>query len=216
MGLRNDKLDQHTSNGEINLFDNKVVIIDEAHNFVSRIVNKMGKPESLNQRLYEYLMTAENCRIVLLTGTPIINYPNEIGILFNILRGYIKTFTVPINVKTAGKVDESKIKSIIASDNTLSNLIDFVEYEPSFKQVTFTRNPFGFVNVYSKKKYDGVANIGERGQITDDDLISKLGSSFGGNGIDILRHGIKIDMYKALPDQLDQFKKQCLLIPVVI
>ena len=205
-GLRNDKLDQHTSNGEINLFDNKVVIIDEAHNFVSRIVNKMGKPESLNQRLYEYLMTAENCRIVLLTGTPIINYPNEIGILFNILRGYIKTFTVPINVKTAGKVDESKIKSIIASDNVLSNLIDFVEYEPSFKQVTFTRNPFGFVNVYSKKKYDGVANIGERGQITDDDLISKLGSSFGSNGIDILRHGIKIDMYKALPDQLDQFK----------
>ena len=114
-----------TQNGNINPFDNKVIIVDEAHNFVSRIVNKMGKPDSLNQRLYEYLMTAENCRIVLLTGTPIINYPNEIGILFNILRGYIKTFTVPINVKTAGKVDESKIKSIIASDNVLSNLIDF-------------------------------------------------------------------------------------------
>ena len=30
-------------------------------------------------------MTADNCRIVLLTGTPIINYPNEIAILFNIL-----------------------------------------------------------------------------------------------------------------------------------
>ena len=60
----------------------------------------MGKPESLSQRLYEYLMMAENCRIVLLTGTPIINYPNEIGILFNILRGYIKTFTVPVNVKS--------------------------------------------------------------------------------------------------------------------
>ena len=26
-----------------NYFDNKVVIIDEAHNFVSRIVNKIGK-----------------------------------------------------------------------------------------------------------------------------------------------------------------------------
>ena len=37
-GLRNDTLDEHTANGDINLFDNKVVIIDEAHNFVSRIV----------------------------------------------------------------------------------------------------------------------------------------------------------------------------------
>ena len=28
----------------------------------------------------------------------------------------------------------------------------------------------------------------------------------GGNGIEILRHGIKIDLYKSLPDELDQFK----------
>ena len=44
-------------------------------------------------RLYELLMTAENVKIILLTGTPIINYPNEIAILFNILRGKIKTYT---------------------------------------------------------------------------------------------------------------------------
>jgi len=40
-------------------------------------------------------MNASNARIVLLSGTPIINYPNEIGILYNILRGYIKTWTIP-------------------------------------------------------------------------------------------------------------------------
>ena len=43
---------------------------------------------------------AENCKIVLLTGTPMINYPNEIAILFNILRGYIKTWTFPLNIKS--------------------------------------------------------------------------------------------------------------------
>jgi len=63
-GLRNDHLDKLTHDGDINPFDNKVIIIDEAHNFVSRIVNKMGKRESLSQRLYQYLMMAENCRIV--------------------------------------------------------------------------------------------------------------------------------------------------------
>ena len=63
-----------------------MVIIDEAHNFVSRIVNKLGKKKepSVFMQLYEYLMNAQNLRIVLLTGTPIINYPNEIGIMFNI------------------------------------------------------------------------------------------------------------------------------------
>ena len=205
-GLRNDTLDQHTANGDINLFDNKVVIIDEAHNFVSRIVNKMGKPESLSQRLYEYLMMAENCRIVLLTGTPIINYPNEIGILFNILRGYIKTFTVPVNVKSQTRVDLDAIKTLLASNRELSNLIDFIEYKPASKQIVFTRNPFGFANIYNKKKYDGVATIGERGEVSDNDLITTMAKVLGGNGIEVLRHGIKVDLFKALPDQLDQFQ----------
>ena len=205
-GLRNDTLDEHTANGDINLFDNKVVIIDEAHNFVSRIVNKIGKPESLSQRLYEYLMMAENCRIVLLTGTPIINYPNEIGILFNILRGYIKTFTVPVNVKSESRVDQNRIKSLIASNKDLSNIIDFIEYKPASKQIVFTRNPFGFANIYNKQKYDGVATIGERGQLNDNDLITTMAKVLGGNGIEVLRHGIKIDLFKALPDELDQFK----------
>ena len=205
-GLRNDTLDQHTANGDINLFDNKVVIIDEAHNFVSRIVNKMGKPESLSQRLYEYLMMAENCRIVLLTGTPIINYPNEIGILFNILRGYIKTFTVPVNVKSQTRVDLDAIKTLLASNRELSNLIDFIEYKPASKQIVFTRNPFGFANIYNRKKYDGVATIGERGEVSDNDLITTMAKVLGGNGIEVLRHGIKVDLFKALPDQLDQFQ----------
>ena len=47
---------------------------------------------ALSMKLYEYLMTAENAKIILLTGTPIINYPNEIAVLFNILRGYIKCY----------------------------------------------------------------------------------------------------------------------------
>ena len=82
MVLQKQHLANLTNDGKINPFDNKVVIIDEAHNFVSRIVNKLKKPDSLSMKLYEYLLSAENCRIVMLTGTPIINYPNELGILF--------------------------------------------------------------------------------------------------------------------------------------
>ena len=92
-GLRSSHLTSLSLNNTINPFSNKVIIIDEAHNFISRIVNKLNRKSSMSMKLYNYLMEAENCKIVLLTGTPIINYPNEIAILFNILRGSIHTFS---------------------------------------------------------------------------------------------------------------------------
>jgi len=85
-----------SNNNTENPFDNTVVLIDEAHNFVSRIVNQIKKPNSSSYILYDYLMKATNVKIVMMTGTPIINYPNEIGILFNILRGAIKNLDLPI------------------------------------------------------------------------------------------------------------------------
>ena len=123
-----------------NPFDNKVVIVDEAHNFVSRIVNKIKKPTSLSYMLYEWLMSAENCRIIFLTGTPIINYPNEMGVMFNMLRGYIKTFIFTVNVQTSEVVNQQTIEKIFKS----FALHDFIEYDNSSKRIVITRNPFGF------------------------------------------------------------------------
>ena len=132
-----------------NPFDNSVVLIDEAHNFVSRIVNKLKKPKTLAYMMYDLLMNATNTRIVFMTGTPIINYPNEIGILFNILRGYIKTWTMSINVKSSEKVNTESILDIF--DRANLKTYDFVEYTGN--KLTITRNPFGFIN--TKKR--GVA-----------------------------------------------------------
>lgn len=46
-GLRKTHLTKLTEGATINPFDNKVIIIDEAHNFVSRIVNKLGKKRDI-------------------------------------------------------------------------------------------------------------------------------------------------------------------------
>jgi len=132
-----------------NPFDNSVILIDEAHNFVSRIVNKLKKPKTLSYMLYDLLMNATNARIVFMTGTPIINYPNEIGIMFNMLRGYIKTWTMSINVKTSEKINTESILDIF--DKANFRTYDFVEYTGN--KLTITRNPFGFIN--TKKR--GVA-----------------------------------------------------------
>lgn len=141
-GINNSMLRQLTSDFTINPFDHSVVIIDEAHNFVSRIVNKIKRKTSVSYMLYDLLLKATDCRVVLLTGTPIINYPNEIGILYNILRGYIKTWIFHLNVKSNQKVNRDTILEMF--DQANFRTYDYVEY--SGNKLIVTRNPFGFIN----------------------------------------------------------------------
>ena len=73
--------------------------------------------------MYIDLLNAVDCKIVLLSGTPMINYPNEIGILFNILRGHIRTLTMPLNVKNAtGPVNQKRIREILKLKQQLTIL----------------------------------------------------------------------------------------------
>ena len=59
-----------------NPFDNSVIVVDEAHNLVSRIVNKIRKKRKANEsfeelplslQLYELILSANNARVVFLT-----------------------------------------------------------------------------------------------------------------------------------------------------
>ena len=222
-GLRRDKLKTMTNNFEKNIFDNSVIIIDEAHNFISRIVNKISKekeverdnhgererfPYALSLVLYEMLMSAQNSRIVLLTGTPMINYPNEIGILFNILRGYIKTWEFPIETSNSFSSVQNQITTIFSKDKNT----DYVEYTKN-KILSITRNPFGFENKYSHKDgYVGVTNqqgkndvVREIGTISDQDFERRILSILKTNNLIVNTGGIRIQMFKSLPDKLDDF-----------
>ena len=180
-----------------NLFDHSVVIIDEVHNFVSRIVNKMKQKKSLSMKLYEYLKKAKDCRIICLTGTPVINYPNEIAILFNMLRGYITTFTLPLTITTQQKVNEQRMKAVLKS----LNVLDYIRYQASLKQLVVTRNPFGFVN--SDKV--GEKTRDERGDLSDDDFLDNLIGELAKKNIEVNKKQIKRQQHTALPDNLDGF-----------
>merc|ERR1711871_968702 len=84
-------------------------------------------------------------------------------------------------------------------------IIDFSNYTSN--NLTFTRNPFGFINVI-KDKYDGVT-LDEQGNISDSDLLSELKKELKKNNIELiidntLNHGLK--RYKLLPDTLNTFK----------
>lgn len=65
--------------------NNKILIIDEVHNLISMIFNQGKK----GLYFYDAIMNAKDLKIIFLSGTPIINDPGEIAILFNLLAGYI-------------------------------------------------------------------------------------------------------------------------------
>jgi len=237
-GLRRDRFKQLTKNFEDNIFDNAVIIIDEAHNLISRIVNKINKiskfvekkrgpsallPQSLSLLLYEFLLKADNCRVVLLTGTPIINYPNEIGILFNILRGYIKTWSFTLITETNKKLSKETLQEIFSREKVL----DYIDYSPSSKTLTVTRNPYGFENkITASSGYKGVTNekkekrnyenkierdakghiiYDERGQISDVDFIHRIVKILKKNDITVVTNSANYSVYTALPDTLEEF-----------
>jgi len=189
----------------VNPFDNTVVLIDEAHNFVSRIVNQIKKPTSISYMLYDYLMKATNVKIVMMTGTPIINYPNEIGILFNMLRGAIKTWTFQLRIKDT--VTTETILQMFAAANF--NTYDYIAYNNG--TLTITRNPYGFVNVQKPVKAgkiaDGYAGVrlDESGNISDADFQRMVVRILNNDKTEVVDSATKVVINKALPDDKDSF-----------
>lgn len=224
-GLNFKKLNILTQNSTINPFDNAVVVIDEAHNFVSRIVNKIKTPSSISYKLYDYLMNASNVRIILLTGTPIINYPNEVAILFNILRGYIKTWKFYIGLQ------KNTNDFIQMFDKSNFKTFDFIDYKDN--TLIVTRNPYGFINTKKRgvtkgtqrikkkggnktkklfagssdelfHKYNGV-KLDTTGNISDSDFMKTIMSILKKNNITISDNNVSLELNKCLPDSSDEF-----------
>lgn len=277
--------------GQTNLFDNSVVIIDEGHNLVSRIINKLSfkdeyneaqkeltpketeqtkersrnlaselrtffkespdysreKDEILKKKLklakanstfniitkdemtslrsfnrddisrvlsrletrpstvlkvdtplsvmiYADLMKAKNARVVVLSGTPVINKANEMGVLFNILRGYIVTFELEIE----GIVDKEKIERCVR-EKALA--VDYVDYDN--KILTVTRNPVGFTNI--PRHYPGVSNSENLNSLSDESFLRTLREILEQDcGVNIRNQ--KIVNNKALPDSKEVFE----------
>lgn len=66
-------------------------IIDEAHNFISNVYSNLSSKQGRRaQTIYEHIIQDqkenEGTRVVLLSGTPAINNPYELALLFNLLR----------------------------------------------------------------------------------------------------------------------------------
>lgn len=68
-----------------------IYIIDEAHNFVKNVYNNIKNQKGKKAyTIYDYIqkekMITDTTRIILLSGTPAVNYPFELALIFNLLR----------------------------------------------------------------------------------------------------------------------------------
>ena len=218
-GLNRNKIAELTNNGKTNPFDNAVVIIDEAHRIVNSISNQLKnlKPTKSDEKkakalisiqLYKYLQNADNAKIILLTGTPIINYPNELAILFNILRGYIKTWSFKLTVDKDQRFDESSIIAMLKKHNVAN--YDYVKYTPSTQTMTITRNPFGFTDVSKgSAAYAGVIRA-PVGNESNEQFLQNIKKMFASE--QIRSEDPVITNFTALPDNFEDFKNKFLKI----
>jgi hypothetical protein len=209
-GIRRRHLDELTEGNTKNPFDNTVVIIDEVHNFVSRIVNKISRGSSksepsISMKLYQYIMDADNAKIVLLSGTPMINYPNEIAIAYNMIRGLIKTWYFKLNVSSDRKISQETLKELFQSKSSTKKLLDYIEYRATSTTLIVNRNPYGFIGRVKNDKYEGVS-LNENGQVSDDDFVKIITSTLKKENITVAPNGIQVERFKALPDKLEDFQ----------
>jgi len=228
-GLRKSSMTKLTHNHTINPFDNTVTVIDEAHKFISPIVNKIKIPtkkDKVNEdsplkdykdvdvsiQLYHYLLSAKNARIILLTGTPIMNYPNELSVLFNIINGYIITYECTLLVKTTNKINNDTLIDLLKK-TPVYKYINYINYSPSTRKLVIVKNPEGFINKNTEgSNYEGVIKSVEMNDdeddadIDSDTFIKLLSDTLKENKIDannIVKHH-----YKQLPDTLDAFQNR--------
>lgn len=120
-------------------FDNSLVIVDEAHNFIRLIANN----SVIARKLYKYLTEAKDMKIILLSGTPIINHPFELGLMLNLVRGTITVHEFGI-LKGSKEPNQEEIEAVLKKKD-LWKYVDTVTVPPDRSSVQLTLLPTFYI-----------------------------------------------------------------------
>ena len=120
----------------IGSLDNKVIIIEEVHNLISKMVSGLMGVSKQGLEIYNMLMNAQNVKIIAMSGTPIINEPFEAAVLFNILRGYIEINYFRI-IKVSSIYGEEWKLDELENELLKNKLIDYLEVNKINKSIEF-------------------------------------------------------------------------------
>lgn len=119
-----------------NLFDNSIVIIDEVHNFISRYMSS-----ATTRHVYKALLNAKNMKLVLLSGTPLINKPVEVAHLANLLHGNTIMYTWTTKATMSTKAEKALLEFL--SENYY---VDTYLVKDRSLRLTLVPEGFGFMD----------------------------------------------------------------------
>lgn len=138
-----DKLKYNVRNHNVQSpFRDEVIVIDEVHNFIRKILNNSGP----SRTFYEWIVNAENIKLVFLSGTPIINKPCEIAIMYNMLKGLIKVYTFTVESDEDTEVITDKLDDIYYNKHSPIELFYVTKKEGKIV-ISFTMNSNNFVSM---------------------------------------------------------------------
>jgi hypothetical protein len=139
-----------------NMFDNKIIIIDEVHNLTNNMTLSNSKRSAA---IYQLLLNCKSSKIIMLSGTPIINNLFELSKLFNILYGNKPTLNIYITGKL-NKKEEQKLKnddwSMIKYTLEKNIHMDQIAIHKKLQWIQVSMVPPNFINVYQNKEYLGI------------------------------------------------------------
>jgi len=181
------------------VFNDSVVIVDEAHNLISRVISG----SKIGQRIYDAMYYAKSCKVVLLSGTPVINRPNEIAYFMNLLRGPAERILIP--VRELPTWDESGMTSYFRKMPE----VDTVEFNSVKRIIQVVRNPPHFKSVYGASggriavQYDR-----DMDSKTSKDWVDSIRGSFGSTfpgGVLAAREYVSVEYLECLPTNFQEF-----------
>ena len=195
-GLTRSNIGEYVKEG---MYDDSVVIVDEAHNLISRVINE----SEITSQLYNAIYHAKRCKIVLLSGTPMINAPNEIAFMMNLLRGPIERITIPF--KSIPTWDEERITKAFRAVPD----VDTIEFNALKKFVMVTRNPPQFRSTYNgdgdRVAVQYMKDMAFIPQAVDwvASIKSKIETEVGGG--EIASERVTTEEFQCLPTDYDEF-----------
>ena len=148
---------------------------------------------------YRLLLDARNSKIVGLSGTPLVNFPEELGILSNVLHGYITTLGGVI--EQSGKAIQDKAEKIGLEDPYTDYVKAKQDPAGGGTRIMFSLLPPGL-----RKVEEGVERIPEEEPVPSfDQIVESIKKRFADAGIPI-SGSLKPKSEELLPPFGDSFR----------
>jgi hypothetical protein len=162
---------------------------------------------------YRLLVGAKNSKIVGLSGTPIINFPEELGILSNVLAGYIDCFQV--RLRTPSNEARDKFLALANKDPR----IDFVhsDFENATYKIRMSLFQEGYIKVLKEgsNEFEGVKYSSEpEAQLGVKEVYERIKAQASALGITVElapmtnEPGSEFASFPRLPPDADTFRKE--------